>query len=143
MTIDEVLAVYAVREGLEGIAARTVAARPAPGLIDALHDVQRRMTEDLGSPASTMAAHNLEFHRLIREATGNPYLERFLTQVEHAVRRFGRSTFALSGRPEQALEEHFGIIEAIAAGAPELAEERAVRHMRNARETRIAQMLAG
>jgi Transcriptional regulators len=141
MTLDEILAVYAVRESLEGLAARTAAIRRPAGLVESLQEVHREMVEG-AVDAKRMAELNLEFHRLIREAAGNPYLTRFLTQVEHAVRRFGQTTYASPGRSEDALAEHFGILEAIAAGDADLAESRAAEHMRHSREVRVKQMLA-
>lgn len=142
MTMDEILAVYAVRESLEGLAARTAAIRRPEGLVDALSNVHRRMIEAVGAEPSVMAGLNLEFHRLIRDASGNPYLARFLTQVEHAVRRFAQTTYAHAGRGQDALGEHFGILEAIAAGDADLAEHRASEHMQRAREVRVRQMLS-
>jgi DNA-binding GntR family transcriptional regulator len=142
MSIDDVLAVYTVRETLEGMAARMAARRHPPGLVNALAAVQKEMAaaaETHDTPA--LVRHNLEFHRLLRQASGNPYLDRFLVQVEHAVRRFGVSTFDAPGRTEQALAEHKSIIEAVAAGDPDLAERRAAEHMRYARETRIQAIL--
>lgn len=143
MTLDEILAVYAVRASLEGLAARTAASRRPAGLVDDLKSVHQQMVAaaERDDPAG-IAALNLEFHRLIRDATANPYLSRFLTQVEHAVRRFGQTTFSLPGRGEDAAAEHLGILEAIAAGDPDLAEERAAEHMRRARESRIRQIVA-
>jgi hypothetical protein len=40
---------------------------------------------------------------LIREAAANHYLDHFLTQVEFAVRSFGRTTFEIPGRAEEAM----------------------------------------
>jgi DNA-binding GntR family transcriptional regulator len=92
--------------------------------------------------AVAMVALNLEFHRLLREGSGNPYLERFLTQVEHAVRRFGRTTFEDPIRAATAVAEHALILEAIATGDATLASQRAAEHMRKARDARIQAMLA-
>ncbi|WP_081736747.1 GntR family transcriptional regulator [Arthrobacter sp. MA-N2] len=141
MSIDEILAVYAVRESLEGLAARTAAIRRPAGLVDALTAVHREM-EGQVNDSRRLAELNLQFHRLIRDASGNPYLERFLTQVEHAVRRFGRTTYDSEGRSVESLKEHYAILEAIAAGDADRAEEQAVAHMRRAREVRVKQMLA-
>jgi DNA-binding GntR family transcriptional regulator len=140
MSLDNILAVYSVRESLEGLAARTAARKRPNGLVDELRDMHRRM-EVQNQHGESIVELNLQFHRLIREASDNPYLERFLTQVEHAVRRFGRSTFEVAGRTEETLHEHFRIIEAIAAGDAERAEQCAVEHMRNARQVRVKQIL--
>jgi DNA-binding GntR family transcriptional regulator len=142
MSIDDVLAVYMVRETLEGMAARMAARRRPAGVVEALVGVQKQMEEAAKSKdTAALVQLNLEFHRILRLASGNPYLDRFLIQVEHAVRRFGVSTFQAAGRTDKALEEHQAIIEAVAAGDAELAERRAAEHMRLARETRIQSIL--
>ncbi|MEV1130489.1 GntR family transcriptional regulator [Agromyces sp. NPDC049794] len=142
MTLDEILAVYAVRESLEGLAARTAAGRRPAGLVDELKRVHEAMVAAADEDPSRIATLNLEFHRLIRDAAGNPYLTRFLTQVEHAVRRFGQTTFAIPGRGADANDEHLGILEAIAEGDQELAGARATAHMRRARESRVRQLIS-
>lgn len=143
MSMDEILAVYAVRETLEGLAARTAAIRRQPQLIDDLTRVHRAMADTDPAEQATLASLNLEFHRIIRQASGNSYLERFLRQVEHAVRRFGQTTYSSPGRVHEALDEHFAIVQAIVAGDPDEAERCAIRHMRKAREIRLQQLLSG
>jgi len=143
MSMDEILAVYAVREALEGLAARNAALRRQPQLIDDLTRVHRTMSETDPSDTATLASLNLEFHRIIRQASGNSYLERFLRQVEHAVRRFGQTTYSSPGRVQETLDEHFAIVQAIVAGDPAEAERGAIQHMRKAREIRLQQLLTG
>ena len=142
VTIDEVLAVYAVRESLEGLAAKSAALRRPPGLVDELRSIHARMAETLDGDPKVMAELSFDFHAAIREAAENPYLSRFLAHCEQVVRRFGRTTFARPGRPETALAEHFGLLEAIASGDGDLAEQRATEHMRRAREVHVTELLS-
>ncbi|MBV9660990.1 MAG: GntR family transcriptional regulator [Acidimicrobiales bacterium] len=139
MTPEEVLAVYYVRESLEGLAARAAALRGHPDLVARLEQIHAAMAECSSDGASSaLAEMNLAFHRAIRESSAdNPYLHRFLVQVEQAVRRFGRSTYDSMERREQGLAEHAAIIDAIAAGDAERAQAVAARHMRKAREARM------
>src|SRR4051812_6268505 len=106
MGLDEVLAVYVVRAALEGLAARSASTRRPAGLVERLETVHASMSAAIDGPPRTLAVLNLEFHRAIRESTTNPYLERFLRQVEHAVRRFGTTTYDDPTRARQSLEEH-------------------------------------
>src|SRR5439155_1413210 len=76
----------------------------------------RAMCSAIEGPPRELATLNLEFHRAIRESTANPYFERFLRQVEHAVRRLGTTTYDDTRRARERLAEHEGIIDAIAAG---------------------------
>ncbi|GAA3738083.1 DNA-binding GntR family transcriptional regulator [Spinactinospora alkalitolerans] len=142
MSMEDILALYVIRENLEGLAARLAATRGEPGLVPALRKVQARMEAlaDTGD-AAALSRHNITFHRLIREAAGNLYLERFLGQAEQAVRRLAPTTFAFPGRAVTGCAEHAEIIEAIAAGDPDAAEEAGKRHMRNAREIRFSKMM--
>lgn len=139
MTTDDVLEVYVVREKLEGLAARLAATHRSGWHIDQLGKLMDQMhaaAEERDYPQ--LASLNLAFHKVIREASGNAYLDRFLTQVEHAVRRFGRTTFAMPGRASEALEEHRQIAGAVSAGDAETSERLAAKHMRRARELRIS-----
>lgn len=143
MTIDDILAVYLVRENLEGLAAHLTAMRQPPGLLDDLTQVHKEMVDRLPhADTAELVTLNLRFHRIVREGSGNSYLERFLTQVEHAVRRFGRSTYEQPGRAAAVVAEHAAIVSAIASGDPELAAEKSRAHMRAAREMRIQTLIA-
>lgn len=143
MSLDDILAVYSVRESLEALAARMTALRQPPGTLEALLDVQSRMDAAADSgDLKALPRLNLDFHRVLRDGSGNPYLQRFLIQVEHAVRRFAHSTFEAPGRPQGVLAEHQAIIAAIAAGDADLAAQRAGEHMRRAREVRLQRLAA-
>jgi DNA-binding GntR family transcriptional regulator len=142
MGVEDILAVYAVRETLEGLAAHLAAQRQPEGMVETLTAVQAEMADaDAAGDTARVAALNLEFHRRLREAGGNPYLDRFLTQIEHAVRRFGATTFRIPHRTAEAIAEHGAILDAIAAGDADLAAQRAIEHMRQAREARIRLLL--
>lgn len=142
VTIDEVLAVYAVRESLEGLAARTAATRRPRGLVEQLREIHGRMEANLEADPRVMAELSFEFHAAIRDAVANPYLIRFLNHAEQVIRRFGRTTFAQPGRPDEALAEHLGLLEAIASGDAGRAEALATEHMRKAREIHVSELLA-
>lgn len=142
LSLEDVLALYVVREDLEGLAARLASFRRPAGIITELEHCQARMASAMDDPARLMQL-NLVFHRIIRQAAGNPYLDRFLTQVEHAVRRLPVTTFAHPGRPELALNEHEAIIDSIRKGDGVAAEAAARVHMRQAREIRLSMVLGG
>jgi DNA-binding GntR family transcriptional regulator len=155
LSLEDVLALYVVREDLEALASRLAAAPTRPGLVARLESIHADMlaVEPGANASNVLAQQNLEFHRALRRATGNSYLEKFLAQVEHAVRRLpgsnyieaGRripgSTYVQAGRTEEMLAEHAAIIAAIAAGDGDAAESSARTHMRKALEIRLAVML--
>jgi DNA-binding GntR family transcriptional regulator len=142
MAMEDILAVYTVRESLEGLAARLAAQRASEQLRTRLREVHERFKKSAASgEAGVLSDLNLEFHRAIREATDNRYLERFLTQVEHAVRRFGNTTFRDQRRVDATIYEHESILNAIVNGMAEDAEVHARSHMRRAREARLEAFL--
>lgn len=142
MTLEDVLAVYLVRERLEGLAARLAAGQAAHAYAERFGELQRESDEALkAGDTKALIRLNIEFHRLIRAAANNSYLDRFLTQVEHAVRRFPSSTYEVPSRAEAALAEHREIAEAILSGDPDTAERVAMQHMREARDLRIRMVL--
>jgi DNA-binding GntR family transcriptional regulator len=142
MTTDDVLAVYLVREVLEGLAARLAATKCTPEHLLRLKEVNEEFADISDTKDHARAtALNLKFHRLIRQASGNSYLDRFLVQVEQAVRRIPHSTFEYPGRMGVAFKEHQALIDAISAGNAVEAERVACLHMRGARERRIMSLL--
>ncbi len=142
LSIDDILHVYTVRETLEGLAARLAASKRSEQELNELNETLRRMQDvPPESNPRELSRLNLVFHRVIRRAAGNQYLDHFLTQVEHSVRRFRHTTYEYPGRAEESLEEHRCIVAAIAAGDPVMAEKWAVSHMRRAREVRIQMLL--
>lgn len=141
LSFEDVLALYVVRIDLEGLAARLAATSRPAGLVERLEDIHRQMGKlaETGD-ATGLASANLEFHRLLRRAAANSYLERFLTQVEHAVRRVP-SSFTAQDRHSEALAEHAAIIDAVRTGDADAAEAAAKHHMRRAREVRLRSVL--
>jgi DNA-binding GntR family transcriptional regulator len=142
VTLESVLQLYEARETLEAMAARLAAESGRADLPKELEKCLESM-EDAIDDAAEYARLNTVFHATIRRATGNRYLERFLEQVESAVRRLGPSTYETPGRTIEATEEHRRIAKAIADGDIEAAERESLEHMRRAREIRVATLLGG
>lgn len=142
LSMEDILALYVVRENLEGLAARLAATRRPDGLVERLEAINDELVKTAATgDLAVMVRLNLVFHREIRIAAGNGYLDRFLGQVEHAVRRLPTSTFAQPDRRTAALDEHRTIIAAIAAGDRDAAQQAAQLHMRQARATRINDLI--
>ena len=142
LSLEDVLALYVVRENLEGLAARLGATRCPPGLVDTLDGIGRKMHEAAKTDdVSRLSRLNLDWHRALREATSNTYLDRFLGQVEHAVRRMVVSTYSHHGRVDEVLAEHDAVVRAIEARDGDAAEKAAKQHMHRAREIRLSLLL--
>ena len=144
LTTDDILALYLVREVLEGLSARLAASRMKSSQQQALIQILDQMeAASANNDPEEMERLNLKFHAQLRQAAGNPYLDRFLEQVEHAVRRFGQTTFYYPGRMETSTEEHRLISDAILANDPGAAEQLAMNHMRRARQLRLEMLMEG
>ncbi len=142
LSLEDVLALYVVREDLEGLAARLAAARRPEGLVEELDEINAAMRDAAErSATSELSRLNLQWHRALRHGAANPYLERFLYQVEHAVRRLPATTLVHPGRPDEVLAEHEAVARAVEAGDGAAAEAEARAHMRRAREIRLAVLL--
>lgn len=142
LTMEDILEVYIVRETLEGLASRQAARHRTQEHLDQLDGIleEMRCVGPHGSPQK-LAMLNLEFHKVIRKAARNHFLDRFLTQIEHAVRRFGNTTYEFPEWANDSLEEHRQITEALRSGDPDSAEKLAIEHMRHARRLRIKLLL--
>jgi DNA-binding GntR family transcriptional regulator len=142
LSLEDVLALYVVREDLEGLAARLAAVRCPPGLVDELDEINASMRDAAArEDIAGLSTLNLTWHRALRTGAANPYLERFLNQVEHAVRRLPKTTLIHPGRSDEVLAEHDAIARAVQARDGAAAEREARAHMRRAREIRLAVLL--
>jgi DNA-binding GntR family transcriptional regulator len=129
---EDMQELYELREVLDGIAARRVAALPSR---EALVE---RLTSLVVAQTAAVAQRDLagygdldvRFHQEILEAAGNGRL-RHVAENMIGQLRLGRATSArVPGRPSAALSEHEEIVAAIAAGQPQQAERLARRHVR-------------
>jgi len=140
ITSDEIVEVYAVRQALDGLAARLAAESGRPTAIAQLRwlNDQLRTTVASGSLAEQQQI-NLEFHEAMYKAGHNEFLLELIRTAHDRVRRFPGTTLSNAGRPEDVVKEHDEIIDAIEGRDGARAEEIASRHMGRAMEIRIQQ----
>jgi DNA-binding GntR family transcriptional regulator len=144
LSLEDILALYVVREDLEGLAARLAAVRSPEGLVERLDELNEAMRAAADRRDSAQLSRlNLDWHRALRDGAANPYLDRFLNQVEHAVRRLPATTLAHPGRADEVLTEHAAVARAVQQRDGAAAEREARAHMRRAREIRLAVLLGG
>lgn len=129
---DDMRELYELREVLDGIAARRVAALASRDALVA------RLTSLVAEQRTEVTAGNLSgygdldvlFHQEILVAAGNGRLQHVAENMIGQL-RLGRATSArVPGRPSAALVEHEEIVAAIAAGQHHQAERLARRHVR-------------
>jgi DNA-binding GntR family transcriptional regulator len=124
--------IYELREMLDGIAARKVAAAPGAEefvrtVLDPLLTKQRERGDD--GDLAGLRDLDVEFHRAIWHASGNGRLIQVTDNLSGQIR------LAWSGRPSggvpRTLREHAAIMEAIAAADPARAERASRAHVRH------------
>jgi DNA-binding GntR family transcriptional regulator len=135
----EVLELYAMREILEGAAARLAAQYVSPPEIDALRDLEEAFEAQISDPGE-MARLNRAFHETIFRAARNRYLDSALQELQDGIALLGATTFTVSGRPSTAAEEHRALIAAIGARDPDRAERLARSHIQEALRSRLKLM---
>ena len=125
---EEMIEVFPVRASLEELAARLAAER-LEGDVSALEAEFEAMREAVRKDdTNALAQHDIAFHRLIVEASGNSVLE----QCWKSLGVESRITISLYGTymdPEQAAERHIKLIDAIRSGNPGAAGREARKHV--------------
>jgi DNA-binding GntR family transcriptional regulator len=139
ISVEQIIELYAVREALDGAAARLAATNAQPIDLVELESINQRLRQ-LGEAgrADDMVQLNVHFHTVLARASRNEMLQRFVGQVHSVVRRFGTTTFSRPGRAVEAVAEHVALLEALREHNADLAERLARQHMRKALDVRIA-----
>jgi DNA-binding GntR family transcriptional regulator len=139
LTRVQMMELYAMREILEGSAARFAAEQWSPGELATLRHLESLFERALGNPEK-MAQVNRELHAAIMETAHNRYLMRTMNEVHDAMALLPGTTFVAPNRGEQAIKEHARIINAIAKRQPDEAEKLARDHIRKAQAVRLEMM---
>lgn len=134
---SQVIELYAMREILEGSAARFAAQHANEAEIDMLH----RLLDELdkhADDARMLVALNRRFHGAICEAAHNRYLTQTLDGMHDALALLHGNTFRVPNRRDQSDAEHRRIVRAIERRNADEAEQAARDHVRQAQRTRFA-----
>lgn len=140
-TPDKLAAIFAVREVMEGLAAREAATRMTDEERARLHEGVRRHEAQLREGAT--GGHNAlgqadeDFHFRIAQASQNPLLIELLCSQLYPLLRLYRSREDSHALRERALVEHQRVLAAIEDRDGELAELLMRRHIANARLRRM------
>jgi DNA-binding GntR family transcriptional regulator len=138
---QRVVELYAMRELLEGAAARLAAQHAGPSDIAAmrrvLHEFRKAAPE-----ARSLARINRLFHATIHEAAHNRYLSQSLDDFSDTLALLRGTTFTLKGRWKGELAENIQLVDAIERRDAEAAEEAARQNMRSELEARLRMLFA-
>lgn len=129
-SVDDVVALFEVREALEGQAAALAALRRDPDVFAALA-AEFRGAADLLAQASREAYYDLvhRFDEAVDDAVGNAYLVGELRGLRTHLARIRRLSIDDTARLTEAAAEHLLIAEAIAAGDSDLARSATAVHL--------------
>jgi DNA-binding GntR family transcriptional regulator len=142
MTIDDIVELYFMRAGLEAMATRLAARRrPAECAAQFAELIPQMQEAGEAQDFHGLSRLNFRFHEIICAAAGNRYLQRSLSQVQNAARRFPDPTFGLPGRVAESLAEHQALADAICRADVDTAETLASSHIRHLSELRIRMLL--
>jgi DNA-binding GntR family transcriptional regulator len=133
---QQVLELYALREVLEGTAARLAAQHASESEIESMREVLSQAEKCFDQPESQQAL-NEYLHNGIYGAAHNRYVSQALHKLADALDLLRGTTYQVPGRPEQAFQEHSAIVEAIANRDPDAADAAARVHMREACRARL------
>lgn len=132
-TAEDLLAITEVREALETHAVRkAIARRPSA--------VEERLAAILEECVPFVAVRDprgfnrldVEFHRLLVQASGNLHLQRAFEMLHDQVQVIRWQVFRIRGRPEMPHSEHEAIYAAFVAGDADEAERVLREHVRHA-----------
>jgi len=143
---DSLQQLFYLREALEGMAARLAAERAPADWADQAESMLRGDEEsirDTGSRAYRQRSVDEDFHLFIARASGCANIERILlNEVNYQLRIARLKSSMRPGRAEEALRQHYAIVDAIRARDPDRAEAAMRLHISSARNGSVATMLA-
>lgn len=126
---------YAVREVMEGLAARLAARFASPAEVQLLRDMIARDRQE--TDPVKLAAANKRFHRQLHLASHNRVLSRTLDPVRRSLALLSGTTFTSADRPAQSNAEHEVIVDAIEARDEDAADTAARAHIASAYALRL------
>lgn len=143
---NDVREIYAVREALEGIAVRTLAANPAHDRLATLRNIVDKMRQAVADGDDRRQFElDVDFHTALCSSTGNRRLQDLFSGLRPDIQRiflFAANAMTLEGpdAPDRALAEHDDLVKAISAGDIARAEASLATHF-SGRAQRIATAL--
>lgn len=139
--------IFAVRETLEGLAAKEAATLMSDDELASLADGVRRHERELqGSEAghhNALGKADEDFHFRIAQASQNPLLIDLLCNQLYPLLRLYRSRNDNSSLRERALTEHQRVLSALRDRDPEMAELTMKRHIASAKVRRTVALQSG
>jgi len=122
--------VHFLRKCIELEVVRTLAADPAAGLVARLRaQIDLQVAVMSADDYSAFVAADLAFHHMMYEAAGVTELSDHVRQLSGHIDRLRRLHLPDAGKAQAVVRDHKRIVDAIAKGDPELAQQRVREHL--------------
>ncbi|MBQ7478565.1 MAG: GntR family transcriptional regulator [Selenomonadaceae bacterium] len=143
MSIRDVNEIFEIRTALEslsnGLAAERITSEELETLQRLLVQIGNHIKDN---DMDRIVETDIKFHDLLYQASRNSRLEGIISNLREQLTRFRTLSMSYPGRLEETLEEHRAIVDAIAQGNTEAAQEAAERHMERSEQTLMNAMEA-
>ena len=134
ITSQDIEDIYAIRECMEGLAARWAIERMDEQSLKELENLCELMEFYTGKgDLDRVGELNSKFHDLIFESTNSKPLKQILSDFQYYIGNIRLASLKSPGRAEQSLKEHKAIVEAFKDRDVERGERVLVEHIRNTR----------
>jgi len=133
--LKDALAIYDVREVIEGLAARLAASSITDKQIQKMREIFEKaesLTKKEHFDAYVKA--DMKFHELLVQASGNKIILEIINNFRLRINSFN---IGLIRSPSETLKEHLAIIDALSKHKADLAEKLVRQHIRTTRERLI------
>jgi DNA-binding GntR family transcriptional regulator len=131
----EAVEILETRAVLEGLAARHAALNATPEDVEDLNAILEDMRRRLNNGDLLGASdQNAVLHGRILDISGHATAARLIATLKSQMVRFQYRTILLPGRSERSFGEHSAIVQAIAAGDPDAAEQAVRTHLSHVAE---------
>ncbi len=135
---EKVTEILALREALEGFAARMAAEHVDETTVEKMRLLFRDFSEaNLRERSKDYFRADLKFHDMVVKASKNDLLIQLMNTLNDHIQMVRLQTVSLDGRPEHSLIEHFKIMGAFEQKDAALAESLMREHIRNVRESAL------
>ncbi len=131
----EVMELYEMRAVLEGTAARLAARSASEIEIEEIEALNHQLAQVGNTPEAVLL--NRQFHAAILDAAKNRFLVRSVHSLQKTLMILGPTTLTDANRAEDAIGEHFGVLDAIKARDGALAEAAMRAHIQMAQRVRV------
>lgn len=136
ISVAEAVQITEARAALEGLIAAHAARRAGDGERAELRDIIGRMRAAVADEAHVEYSDlNAVLHRRLREMSGHDVAGDLVANLRNRAAHHQYRLAMMPGRPEQSLEQHAAIVDAVVAADPDAAQQAMQAHLASVRET--------